>query len=259
MPGNVPLASRRLGAGSPFFILHGLFGSGLNWRTTALGLEDRYQVSLVDLRNHGRSPHHASMGYAQMSADIHALMPPAAPIHLLGHSMGGKVAMLTALRNPERVERLIVVDIAPVSYQHDYTRLIAALQALDLGTLTGRTVADKSLRKDIPDDGLRQFLLQNLVHKATGYQWRINLPAIAENLSELTSFPGIDDYSPYPGPALFINGERSPYLLAEHHTKILSHFPHAVFHTIADAGHWLHVEQPTAFTTALENFLAASS
>ncbi len=255
----VPLACRQLGTGSPFFILHGLFGSGLNWRATGLQLEDRHQVSLVDLRNHGRSPHHASMRYEQMSEDVQALMPETTPISLLGHSMGGKVAMLTALQAPHRVERLIVVDIAPVSYQHDYTALVAALQALDLTTLTNRKSADKILGKDIPEHGLRQFLLQNLRHTTSGFQWQINLPVIASSLSTLIDFPNCEDYSPYLGPTLFIHGGRSHYVLAEHRKTILGLFPKASFHSIADAGHWLHVEQPKSFAATLETFLTGSS
>ncbi len=199
------------------------------------------------------------MNYIHMSADVHALMTPTKPISLLGHSMGGKVAMLTALQRPSQVERLIVVDIAPVSYQHDYTDLIAALQTLDLAAIDDRKSADKILSRDIPDHGLRQFLLQNLVVKSSGFQWRINLSAIAESLPVLTGFPGIDGYSPYPGPTLFISGERSRYLLPEHQKTILGHFPRAVFHSIPDAGHWLHVEQPAAFTAALETFLGGPS
>lgn len=248
-----------VGNGAPVIVLHGLFGSGTNWRSFSRALADDWQLHLLDLRNHGQTPHTDSMTYPEMASDLRAYLDEKkldAAI-VLGHSMGGKVAMRFALESPGRVRRLVVVDIAPAYSAHDHVPVLNAMQDLDLEQVERREQASQALAKEIPDPALRQFLLQNLVNRNGGYRWRINLDALKRNLPALHDFPldGID--GPYPGPAMFVRGQLSDYVPESTHAKIHELFGNADIVTIENAGHWIHAEQPAAFVKAVKNFLAS--
>lgn len=255
---TVELSARVSGNGEPLVILHGLFGSSRNWAALAQALSEHYQVWSVDLRNHGDSPHAMAMGYPEMAADLLALLDRKAlkNVRLIGHSMGGKTAMWLALHHPGRVERLMVVDIAPVNYAHDYAAMIAAMQAVDFAVVERRDQVDAALRAAVPEAGVRQFLMTNIVHRRGRLQWRINLPAIATALPVLTGFPEVGPAIRFEGPTLFLGGARSPYIRAEHEPRIFRLFPNAEISHLPDAGHWIHAERPREFLDAAQRFLA---
>ena len=246
-----------LGEGEPLLVLHGLYGSGNNWNSQAKSLAERYRVILADLRNHGRSPQSPDMSYPAMAADLERLLDTLGldSARVLGHSMGGKAAMLLALNRPERVRALIAADIAPVAYRHDHRQIIDALLALDLFRVASRAAADQALAADIHSPMVRQFLLTNLVREGERYAWRIPLGVLSDSLELIEGFPAVEGR--YEGPALFVHGAKSDYLSAESVPVIRRHFPRAEIVPVADAGHWLHVEQPQAFAAALDAFLAS--
>ena len=253
----VALASTVIGTGPPALVLHGLFGSGANWRTIAWRLGSRLECHLVDQRNHGRSPHARGMTYPALAADVLAWLDAHRidRAGLIGHSMGGKTAMTLALTAPHRVRWLVVADIAPARSPSDHRPILDALRALPLDALASRGAADAALAPALPDPGLRRFLLQNLIPGGTGLRWRIDLKAIAEALPDLTGFPPTAPGAVYEGPTLFLRGERSDYLTAHHEPHVRALFPAASITTIAGAGHWLHAEQPAAVTARIERFL----
>lgn len=241
------------GAGAPLVILHGLLGSSSNWRSIARRLADSHRVYVVDLRNHGDSPHAATMSYPEMADDVLTFLDDRAIERavLIGHSMGGKTAMRLALTAPERIERLVVVDIAPTRSEHDHLPVLSAMSALDLGRIERRADADRLLAAHIPDSEMRMFVLQNLTSGAQGFAWRINLPAIADAIPALLDFPVDADTRPFTGDTLFVRGARSDYVGARDEAAIKRLFPNAEIVTIADAGHWVHAEQPARFLAAL--------
>jgi pimeloyl-ACP methyl ester carboxylesterase len=205
----------------------------------------------MDLRNHGASPHAASMSYPEMAEDVaETLGEPAA---VVGHSMGGKVAMALALSRPELVERLVVADIAPVPYPPAFRGFAEAMQAVPLAPGLTRKAADAALAAAVPEAGVRAFLLQNLRFDTDPPAWRVGLDEIAANL------PGIEDWPALPGryegPVLFVSGERSSYIREEHHEAIQALFPAATFATVPRAGHWVHAENPAGFLEAIREFL----
>ena len=253
----VTLASTVVGRGRPALVLHGLFGSGTNWRTIARRLGTRIECHLVDQRNHGRSPHARGMAYPDLAADVLAYLDAhrIGQAGLIGHSMGGKTAMTLALTAPERVRWLIVADIAPAQSPSDHEPILDALRALPVESLASRSGAEKVLAPAIPELGLRRFLLQNLVVGDTGMRWRIDLDAIARALPDLTDFPSMPPHAVYEGPTLFLRGESSDYVGAHHESRIRTLFPAASIATVAAAGHWLHAEQPAAVTTRIAAFL----
>ena len=255
---SLSLAASESGAGPPVAILHGLFGSARNWASIAQRLSARHRVVAFDLRNHGASPWADTMGYAEMATDVlNALADRGVRrAALIGHSMGGKAAMTAALTAPDAVERLVVVDIAPVAYPLHHLDLVRAMRGLDLGAITRRGEADTALAAAIPDAAERGFLLQNLVLGDGPPRWRLNLAAIERELPALVGFPALPPGAVYAGPALFVAGARSGYLLPEHDPAIRRLFPAAEIIRIADAGHWLHAEQPAAFLAAVQPFLA---
>ncbi|MBT8447792.1 MAG: alpha/beta fold hydrolase, partial [Gammaproteobacteria bacterium] len=209
---TVKLHHDRSGAGDPVLILHGLLGSARNWRSMARSMAGDYDVLTVDLRNHGASPHTDSMRYEDMATDVAALIADevSQPVTLVGHSMGGKVAMTLALHQPALVQRLVVVDIAPIAYPDRFGHLVAALRALPLATLARRAQADALLADSVPDATLRSFLLHNLVDDgAGGWRWQCNLETIASSLPEIVGAPGADPAARYDGPCLVIRGGRS--------------------------------------------------
>ena len=188
-------------------ILHGLFGSAGNWRSLSRQLASEHAVHALDLRNHGVSPHHDLMTYAEMAGDIVQYLDENvgdAPI-LMGHSMGGKAAMRLALSHGGGLSKLVVVDIAPVPNQHDFDHLLQAMSLIDTKTIRGRGEADKALAERVVDPPLPQFLLQNLVRDDTGYRWRINLEAIRANMDAILDFPIPDDWQAFEQPTLFIS------------------------------------------------------
>jgi len=252
---DMTLAFERTGSGPPLIILHGLFGSSTNWGSIAHCLTKSYSVHRIDLRNHGASPWHDTMDYLAMADDVkqfieqHQLENPI----LLGHSMGGKVAMVLAVRYPALVKALVVVDIAPVTTDTRHTGVVRALRNLNLAAVRSRRDAERVLSFDILDASLRRFLLQNLIRRETGYVWRINLQALADNMTMLAGFPVLPGC--YSGSTLFVRGGDSQYVQIKHESVIRKLFPSSVIRTIAHAGHWLHAEKPREFLHELERFL----
>jgi len=257
----LPLSCREQGRGEPLVILHGLFGHGGNWGVIAQELARERRVLALDLRNHGRSPHADDAGYQAMAADVLAWLDAAglAQTDLLGHSLGGKTAMLAALLAPERVRRLLVVDIAPVSYGERHQALMAALMGLDLARVANRADAEAALAPAIPDPIIRAFLLTNLHWRAGQAAWRINLPALARALPQLRAFPADLAGRRCPAPTLVIAGGRSDYVPPAAEAAIARHFPAARVARIADAGHWPHFTHAEPFLALTRAFLAGAS
>jgi esterase len=256
---TVALASREYGSsGIPLIILHGLFGSGMNWRHVAKQLEDAVHVWTLDVRNHGNSPHAEQMGYAQMAEDVLAFMDRQnlKQAALLGHSLGGKIAMWCALRWPQRVERLIVGDIAPVPYDHSFQDLVTVMRQLDLPSLKNRNDAEARLEPHISSVSLRKFLLQNLIATTTGFQWRVNLSAIDQEMTKLMGFPVEEELTSYSGKVLFIGGGNSDYIRRFHYRTIFQLFPKTQMVMLKGAGHWLHADQPESFIQTVRTFLS---
>lgn len=257
------LFATQRGQGTPRVVfLHGLFGQGKNWATIADGIAEYGPSLLMDLPNHGRSPWTDDLGYAtmadQVADDLHERLGPGASIAVVGHSMGGKVAMALALRHPALVRGLVVVDIAPDDSSHGYGfgRLIEALRGLDLTQIDQRSDADRALTQAIPNPATRGFLLQNLHRTPDGWRWRANLDLIAERLPSISGWP-IGVAGTYDGPTLWLRGSESDYVRTEHGPAMRALFPRALLVTIKEAGHWLHADQPDAVITALSAFLAS--
>jgi esterase len=254
----VGLEAVEYGDGEPIAILHGLFGSGRNWATIAQHLATTYRVIAFDLRNHGGSPWAEGMDYRDMAEDVCAAMQARGyqRYALIGHSMGGKVAMVAALTEPRAVEKLVVADIAPVTYPTSpYRAYVQAMRALDLGTVTRRREADARLAEVVHNSAERAFLLQNLVFDGDKPHWRINLAALEPALPALAGFPATPAGTVYKRPALFVAGGKSASLRPEHETAVTALFPSAVIVRIAEAGHWVHADAPDAFLTLAEPFL----
>ncbi len=249
------LHTRVAGEGPPLVLLHGLFGSNENLGGVARALSDRFTIYGMDLRNHGRSPHAASMDYASMAADIQDTLDAHGldQATILGHSLGGKTAMELALSVPGRVTRLIVVDIAPVTSDRRHDEELEALHNLDLTAIRSRGDADKALADEIPNPAIRQFLLKNLTRSDNGFTWRIPLDTIYAEYAEIAAAPS--SAGPYNGPTLFIRGGNSDYLPQSAEPAIHERFPTARIETIPDAAHWVHVDAPEAFLEVLNDFL----
>lgn len=252
------LSRTAYGDGPPLFIAHGLFGSGRNWTSFAKAAAADWRAITVDLRNHGDSPWDSTMNYPAMGNDLLELVAAEAdgPAALLGHSMGGKASMAAALIRPEAIAALIIVDIAPLAYGHSHANYIGLLQSLDINSITRRGEADAILAEDIPEPGLRQFLLQNLDFKDSPPRWKPNLAAIEANMESLTAFPFDASDSRYDGPALFIAGSESEYVSSDSHDAIRAFFPEAQIEVIEGAGHWVHAEKPQEFGALVKKFLA---
>jgi esterase len=260
-PGNtpVPLFFRDLGGADepPILLLHGMLGSSRNWQTAGRELAASRHVYALDLRNHGLSPHAPGMSYEAMADDVAAWMDAqgVAEAELVGHSMGGKIAMLLACREPERVTGLVVVDIAPKAYvwpahRQEYT----AMNALDLPTLKSRAQAESQMEALVPDWGMRKFLTTNLERESGGgWHWLVNLPVLSASLDILESNP-IAAGDHYSGRTLFIRGGKSRYILPGDDRLIQAHFPKARIETIESSGHNPHIEAREAFVTAVAAF-----
>jgi pimeloyl-ACP methyl ester carboxylesterase len=256
----VQLAATEYGDGPPVAILHGLFGSGGNWRSVARQLAARRRVIAFDLRNHGASPWADGMSYAEMVDDLRVSLDARGigRTALLGHSMGGKVVMLAALLHPAEVDRLIVVDIAPVANPPTLLAYLHAMRTVDLRDVTRRSEVDVRLRGAIPDAAERAFLLQNLVIEDENAHWRLNLETIEREFDQILAFPDLPPGIAYQGPTLFIAGARSHYIQPEHEPAIRCLFPRARIVSIEGAGHWVHAEQPQAFLQAVGAFLSGA-
>lgn len=247
---------QRTGHGQPLIILHGLFGTLENWGAHVKTLSDQYDVIAIDLRNHGRSPHSAEMNYALMAADVILLLDSLnlEKVNLLGHSMGGKVAMQIALRNASRVKKLMVVDIAPVVYPPHHEQIFEGLFSINLATLSSRADADKQLQLKIDEAGIRAFLLKNLYRNQERlFAWRMNLAALKDQYDAIAAAP---EGKPFEGPTRFIKGGLSNYLKTEHSQRVKELFPAADVKVIPEAGHWVHAEKPALFLSQVDNFFA---
>lgn len=244
------------GSGAPLIILHGLFGSLDNWHSIAKQLSDAYQVYLVDLRNHGKSPHVQTMTYGEMAEDLTEFMDQQGltATNIAGHSMGGKAAMQLALTKPYRVSRLISIDMTPFEVKGGHEQIIRALKAFDPSALAKRKEADQALSQYIEQFSIRQFLLKNLEHrKAGGYQWKMNLPVLDSCYHEILKSVSLERV--YNGPTLFIKGEQSDYLNSRELKHYKQLFPKARLTTISGVGHWVHAEAPNDFTEVITQFL----
>ncbi|MBC6437627.1 MAG: alpha/beta fold hydrolase [Rhodobacteraceae bacterium] len=241
-------------AAPPVLIVHGLFGSARNWTAIARGLSAARRVITVDLRNHGNSGHAPSHTYADMAGDLAGVIAECGgQADVIGHSMGGKVAIALALGHPGCVRGLVVADIAPVAYGHSQIHLIDALRAVDLSRITTRRAADVALGARVPEAGVRAFLLQSLDIGAK--RWRLNLEVLAAFMPDIIGWP--DPPGQFAGPALFLSGGESDYVRAEHRGAIRAQFPRARFAKLPGAGHWLHADRPREFAAAVEAFLRA--
>ena len=245
---------------APTIILHGLFGSARNWQTIARNLASSRSVWALDLRNHGRSPWATPMTYPAMTQDVIHFIENLGqgPVTLIGHSMGGKVAMFLALTRPSLVSRLLILDIAPVTYDHMYIqKYTQIMQQLPIDQMSNRRDAEHFLTFRIPEGTLRAFFLQNLIKDPHQNQWSwcINLNTISDSLSDLADFPPVRSGTRYTGPTLFVRGETSPYILPEHFTIIDELFLNAHHDVLLGANHWLHIQQPQAFMDKTWAFL----
>ena len=245
---------REMGQGQPMVILHGLFGFSDNWQTHAKRLSEYYRVILVDLRNHGHSPWSVEFSYGIMAEDLKELFDSLnlSKVILLGHSMGGKVAMHFAQHYPAFLEKLIVVDIGVKSYPQHHDHIIGGMHAIDLDSIKVRSEAEAILKQHIDSDGVRQFILKNLYWKEKGQlAWRMNLPVLEARMSEILSEVPNEEVML---PTLFIRGELSGYILDEDIAELEERFAYMQLVTIHDAGHWVHAEAPEEFLDAVLSF-----
>lgn len=247
----------RTGNGPTLMILHGLFGTWENWGAQIKMLADRYDIIAADLRNHGASPHSDTTDYHLMAEDVIELMDRLGIDRtlMLGHSMGGKVAMQLALDHPGRIDKLIVADIAPVDYGPHHEAVFRGLFNVDLAAIRSRADADARLAEHIDSAGVRAFLLKNLQRSRDGgFSWKMNLKALHDAYDRITAAPSASGQ--FDGPVLFIKGGNSEYLLPEHADAIKARFPNARYKVIEGTGHWLHAEKPAAFNRLVERFLS---
>ncbi len=242
--------------GDTLLVMHGLFGSLGNWGWQCRQFAKDFAVIGLDLRNHGGSDHSDVMDYAHIAQDVVEFMDAhrIQRCHLLGHSMGGKTAMQVALSAPERIDRLVVADIAPVQYRGQHDSILAGLEAIDLSRITTRTEADVILAAYEPDELVRQFLLTNLIKDASGFRWRINLPVLKASYDRLREPPPSEGQ--FEGPVLFVKGALSNYITEKHRDAILQRFPNASVKIIQHTGHWLHAEKPQTFYRIVHSFLS---
>ena len=244
------------GEGFPLVILHGVFGSGDNWTTLARKFGGQYKTIVPDLRNHGRSPHDPVFNYDAMVKDLHELVEDLKipEFHLIGHSMGGKVAMFFAEKYPKMLRKLVVVDIAPRQYQPHHQEILAGFKQVDLANTSSRQEAEEAMATKITESDVRQFLLKNLYRtEAATFDWRVNLQAIEANIEEVGKI--FSNPEPVAIPTLFIRGGRSKYIQERDEADIAKQFSQSQIETVANAGHWVHAEQPEAVFELVKDFL----
>lgn len=248
--------------GERVVFLHGLFGQGKNFTQVAKALQPDIMSLLVDLPNHGQSSWTDRVDYADMADTVADFLRSGfaaqGPVHLVGHSMGGKVAMVLALRHPELIDRLVIVDITPGDSDGagEFEHLLGSLASVDLATVDRRSEADEALQEQIPSPTIRGFLLQNLrAGDDDRYTWQANLEILRRDLATIGSFPDVD--ATFDRPVLWMSGEDSPYVQEEDEERMRQLFPRTRLVTIKGAGHWVHSEQPVSFVSALRVFLLA--
>ena len=261
------LASTTYGDHGPrLVLLHGLFGQGRNFTGVARALADEARVTLLDLPDHGRSPWSAEFSYEAMADRVAtdlAVVAPGERWGVVGHSMGGKVAMLAALRHPALVERLCVVDVPPATTDavSGFGTYVAALRAVDLASLADRATADRVVATGVPDPSVRGFLLQNLRREGSGTQarwrWQMNLDLLGDRLPAIAGWPA-GPFGTYEGPVLWLAGNDSAYVRPEDAPAMRALFPRVRLVRVKGAGHWVHADQPAVFVSALRRFLAAT-
>ncbi len=264
-------------AGPTAVFLHGLFGQGKNWTSIAKGLADSHRVLLVDLPNHGRSAWTEHVSYPEVASAVGDLIVArrtengsSAPVAVVGHSMGGKVAMALALLRPALVERLCVVDVSPVRYstQSSFADFLRGMRQLDLDRLPDRAAADQALTPYVPDVTVRSFLLQNLRRQpispaepgssGAAWRWQLNIELLDDQLGELGDWP-IELVGPYLGPTLWLAGANSRYVLPDYAPAMRQLFPRVQLVTVKESGHWVHSDQPEVFLAILRRFLRDSA
>jgi len=247
---------RKYGTGEPLIIMHGLFGTSDNWNTLAKNYGEHFTTYVVDMRNHGQSPHSDEWNYDVMADDIIELMDSEniKTANIIGHSMGGKTAMFLACKFPDRVSKLVVTDIAPKYYAPHHQEIIDALKSVDLTTVSARKEVEQHIEDKIPEPGVRQFLLKSLYwNDDKQLAWRFNLDVISNNINNVgEELPRTYHYE---GPTLFIRGSKSHYITDNDIDQIIEHFPAARLTTIDNAGHWIHAEQPKDFLDITMDFL----
>ena len=232
-------------------IVHGLYGSARNWSVINKRMSDSRRVIAVDQRNHGDSPWFDTHSYQDMAQDLAQVVEHnSAPMDIMGHSMGGKAAMVLALTRPDLVNRLLVADIAPVAYGHDQSQYIQAMQSIDLTHMEKRSEVAQALSDQVTDPALQSFFTQSL--DLVNKRWKLNLDVLLREMHHVLGFPDIT--GAFDKPTLFLSGANSQYVLPDHRPKIKQLFPNAVFAKIPKAGHWLHAEQPRAFEQTLRVF-----
>lgn len=232
-------------------IVHGLYGSARNWGVIAKRLSDSFRVYTVDLRNHGFSPHTDTHSYPEMAADLAETIDNlGGPMQLVGHSMGGKAVMTLALTRPDIVSRMIIADIAPVTYTHSQLPFIHAMKAVDLTKVARRSDAEAQLAELGVEPALCSFFTQSL--DLAEKRWRLNLETLENDMDKIMSFPQLD--GPFESPTLFLSGATSEYVQPQHRTLIKTLFPRAKFAKLRGAGHWLHADKPREFEAAVRSF-----
>jgi len=250
---------KRIGNGQPIILIHGLFGSLDNLGRLARHLSEHFDVISIDLPNHGLSPHIRSIDYLSLSQSLNNLILSLSltNVHVVGHSMGGKVAMQLALDHPQLIKSLIVADIAPVTYSNRHAKIFAALKAINLASLTNRNQAMEVVTSHGIDAGTAQFLLKNLAKNGDGFFWRCNIDNLQQSYPQIIA--GLSGEKTFEGPTLFIKGEKSDYILSDHRPAIMQYFPKANAKIIQGTGHWLHAEKPASFNKIVNDFIHKNS
>ena len=249
--------------GEPLLVLHGLFGSLTNWGAHCKHFANSFAVYGIDLRNHGESPHADELNYQVMAEDVRELLQQLQikQCSIIGHSMGGKVAMQLALSYPDLIRKMIVVDIAPVAYPSKadgHARILEGMAAMKLDELKNRNEAEAQLKEFVEDDATRKFILTNLTRRGDkGLSWRLNLPAIQQHYDKLRD--KLIGEEPFTKPVLFVKGALSNYIHLKHEKEILRLFPAASVKIVMEAGHWVHSERPQVFQKIATDFLRSDS
>lgn len=249
------LNATQTGEGEPLVLLHGLFGAARNLGVLSRGLSSKARVIAMDLRNHGESPHGLPMDFVTMAQDVAETLASlgVGRVKLAGHSLGGKTAMALALTRPELVEKLVVMDIAPIAYDHDYDDYVAAMLAIELYPGLTRAEAEQALAQTVKAAPMRAFLLNNLVLGANPH-WRVGLQELQAAMPDMLNWEDPPGAKPFTGPALFLTGAESNYVGPEADGPIRRLFPHAVRKEIAGAAHWLHADKPAEVLASLQEF-----